>query len=106
MDAASKSLVRRRVAAVTCECALDDPASRLCPYPGELVPMSESGHRDVLTVGQSIPVLPDQRTFSELVGMSQRCQTQTCREPARVSGRGRFQCGSLGAVRAAPTARR
>jgi len=29
---ASKSLARRRVAAKTCEGALDDPASRLCPY--------------------------------------------------------------------------
>ena len=43
MDAASKSLAWRRVAAETCEGGLDDPASRLCPYPGELVPMSESG---------------------------------------------------------------
>ena len=45
MDAASKSLAWRRVAAETCEGGLDDPASRLCPYPGELVPMSESGQK-------------------------------------------------------------
>src|SRR5258708_28767314 len=31
----------------------------------------------VLTAGLSLPVYPEQRTFSESVGMSQRCQQET-----------------------------
>jgi len=31
----------------------------------------------VLTVGRPLPVYPDKQTFSESVGMSQRCQVQT-----------------------------
>jgi hypothetical protein len=34
-------------------------------------------NRAILTVGQSLPVYPDQRTFSEYVGMSQRCHELT-----------------------------
>src|ERR1700681_4126906 len=33
--------------------------------------------RVVLTVGCSLPVYPDERTYSESVGTSQRCQEQT-----------------------------
>src|ERR1700682_5532786 len=33
--------------------------------------------RVVLTVGCSLPVYPDERTYSESVGTSQRCQFQT-----------------------------
>src|SRR5260370_41976893 len=33
----------------------------------------------VLTVGRSLPVYPDERTFSGEVGMSQRCQQETSR---------------------------
>jgi hypothetical protein len=32
---------------------------------------------DVLTVSRLLPVYPDQRTFSEPIGMSQRCHLQT-----------------------------
>src|ERR1700694_1183042 len=38
MDAASKSLVRRRVAAETCECALDDPSVEALPLSGRTGP--------------------------------------------------------------------
>jgi hypothetical protein len=31
----------------------------------------------VLTFGRSLPVYPDERTFSESVGMSQKCQEGT-----------------------------
>ena len=38
--------------------------------------------------GRRLPVFPDQRTFSELVGMSQRCQTRTS-PPGHLHERGR-----------------
>jgi hypothetical protein len=34
-------------------------------------------NRVVLTVGRSLPVFLDKQTFSESVGMSQRCQNRT-----------------------------
>jgi hypothetical protein len=33
--------------------------------------------RVILSMRRSLPVLPEKQTFSELVGMSQRCQTLT-----------------------------
>jgi hypothetical protein len=35
----------------------------------------------VLTVGRSLPVFPDQRTFSVSVGMSQRCHKRSFDQP-------------------------
>jgi hypothetical protein len=36
-------------------------------------------NRVVLTMRRPLPVFPDQRTFSESVGMSQRCHEQSLR---------------------------
>jgi hypothetical protein len=42
----------------------------------------------VLTGGRSLPVYPDKRTFSEAVGMSQRCHEATLRQsPAQDSSK-------------------
>src|SRR5712671_4755946 len=45
--------------------------------PSSCVVRNGSVKSDVLTVSRSLPVYPDQRTFSEPVGMSQRCQHRT-----------------------------
>jgi hypothetical protein len=37
----------------------------------------------VLTGGRSLPVYPDQQTFSEFVGMSQRCHKLTSEGDAK-----------------------
>jgi hypothetical protein len=39
----------------------------------------------IVTVGQSLPVYPDQRTFSESVGMSQKCQEKCQEETSRTA---------------------
>jgi hypothetical protein len=49
---------------------------RLCKS-GRFIESPRWVNRVVLTVGGSLPVFPDKRTFSEFVGMSQRCQHRT-----------------------------
>jgi hypothetical protein len=39
--------------------------------------MSTLGFRVVLTARGSLPVYPDEQTFSQSIGMSQRCQEET-----------------------------
>src|SRR6266852_5217193 len=45
--------------------------------PNATAPHLDSTNRVVPTVRRSLPVYPDKQTFSEPVGMSQRCQTRT-----------------------------
>jgi hypothetical protein len=44
-----------------------------------------------LTERRPLPVLPDERTFSETVGMSQRCQEPTLAASAFSSTEGRLR---------------
>jgi hypothetical protein len=56
-----------------------------------------SGNHVLLRVRRSLPVFPDQRTFSESVGTSQRCQQATC----LTSRPGPGHCGSC-TIRSTP----
>jgi hypothetical protein len=45
--------------------------------------VADGSDRAILTAGQSLPVYPDQGTFSEYVGMSQRCHKRKWPPKAR-----------------------
>ena len=53
-------------------------------------------NRVSLTIGRSLPVYPDKRTFSAPVGMSQRCQsTKSLRSSPLRGGKSRETGGQL-----------
>src|SRR5882672_11582797 len=58
----------------TIEAPPDERGGNRYVLPNVTAPHLDSTQSDVLTVSRLLPVYPDQRTFSEPVGMSQRCQ--------------------------------
>jgi hypothetical protein len=57
--------------------------------------MSALGPRVVPTVRRSLPVYPDKQTFSEPVGMSQRCQSRTLGPRAPGTRMSSEQCSTV-----------
>src|SRR5712664_4108920 len=63
--------------------------------PNATAPHLDSTNRVVPTVGWSLPVFPDERTFSDTVGMPQRCQTRKLRSQSITSSARRRRAGGI-----------
>jgi hypothetical protein len=79
-------------------CSLRCPLCRHYGPKSDIAPSPKSAKRAISSVGRLLPVYPDKQTFSESVGMSQRCQKPTWRWACSItsSARARIRGGMIG----------